>query len=278
MSQRENIPTTAEVNRDVLGKSGQIIDFKEALKYPLSPIPLSLSFPDGTKRSTAKSSLMKVINYTQLVEDDAYVNIGAYIIDLMATIRVVGSFSTVEELISRVLSTISRDCGRVDLVADSYREISWKNTTRAARGEGSSTILKLAKMKIRDTNVFLHENKNKSQLIEIFFKWLIDNRRKVLNTLKTTNLYLSAEGSCQRLSISDVSSIENLISTHEEADFRLMAHVKHALTHSNSPVIVRSHSGDTDIFIMAVTSFHSTNLILDSGTWCRKEDSADVGC
>ena len=68
-----NIPTTAEVNRDVLGKllrltmkSGQIIDFEEALKYPLSPIPPSLSYPDATKRITAKTSLMKVIDYTQL--------------------------------------------------------------------------------------------------------------------------------------------------------------------------------------------------------------------
>ena len=59
----------------------------------------------------------------------------------MATIRAVGNFSTVEELINQVLSIIPRDCERVDLMADSYREISWKNSTRAARGEGSFTIL-----------------------------------------------------------------------------------------------------------------------------------------
>ena len=136
---------------------------------------------------------------------------------------------------------------------------------KSCRGEGSSTILKSAKMKIRDTNAFLPVNKKKSERIEIFFKWLIGNRRKVLNTMKTTNLYLSQKdlvNACQY----QISSIENLVSTHEEADFRMMAHVKHALTHSNSPVIARSHSSDTDIFIMTVTSFHSTNLILDSGT------------
>ena len=49
---KRNSLTTAEVNRDVLGnllrlimKSGQVIDFMEVLKYPLSPIPMSLSFP-----------------------------------------------------------------------------------------------------------------------------------------------------------------------------------------------------------------------------------------
>ena len=76
---KKNSLTTAEVNRDVLGdllclttKSSQVIDFKKALKYPLFPIRLSLSFPDGTKGSPTKSSLMKIIDYTQVVEDDAY--------------------------------------------------------------------------------------------------------------------------------------------------------------------------------------------------------------
>ena len=136
-------------------KSGQVIDFKEALKYPLSPMLLSLGFLHGTKRSPAKSSLTKIIDYTQVVEDGAYANVGAFIVDLMAVIRAAGIFLTVEELlINRVLSIIPRDCGRVDLVADSYREISWENSTSAARGEGSFTILKSAKVKIQDTNAF----------------------------------------------------------------------------------------------------------------------------
>ena len=139
-------------------------------------------------------------------------------------------------------------------MADSYREISWKNSTRAARGVGSFTTLKSAKVKIRDTNAFLHENKNKSQLIKLFFDWLIDNRRKTLNKLQTKRLYLSTEGYCQRLSISEFSSINSLVSTHEEADFKLMVHTKHAINF-NSPVIIRSHSGDTDIY-------HSIDIVL----------------
>ena len=71
---KEKQPDHGWSNRDVLGdllrltmKSGQVIDFKEALKYPLSPIPLSLSFPHDTKRSSAKSSLMKIIDHTEVV-------------------------------------------------------------------------------------------------------------------------------------------------------------------------------------------------------------------
>ena len=89
-------------------ESGQVIDFKEALKYPLFHIPLSLSFPDGTKRSPAKSSLMKITDHTQVVENDTYANVGAYIVDLMAAIQAVDIFSTAEEFINRVLSIILR--------------------------------------------------------------------------------------------------------------------------------------------------------------------------
>ena len=45
-------------------KSGQVIDIKEALKYPLSPILVVLGFPDGTKRRPAISSLMKIIDHS----------------------------------------------------------------------------------------------------------------------------------------------------------------------------------------------------------------------
>ena len=66
-----NSLTTAEVYREILGdllslamKSSQVIDFKEALKYLLSLLPLSLCFPESSKRSPAKSVLMKIIGYT----------------------------------------------------------------------------------------------------------------------------------------------------------------------------------------------------------------------
>ena len=150
-------------------KSSQVIDFKEALKYLLSLLPLSLCFPESSKRSPAKSVLMKIIDYTQVVEDDAHANVGAFIVDIMAAIRVAGSFLTVEELIYQALSIIPRVCGRVDLVTHSYREISWRNSTRAARGEGSFTILKSGKVKIQGTDAFLHENENKSQFINLCF-------------------------------------------------------------------------------------------------------------
>ena len=71
---------------------------------------------------------MKKIDYTQVVEDGAYANVGACIVDLMAAIRAIGIFLIVEELlINQVLSIIPRDCGRVNLVADSTGKSFGKN-------------------------------------------------------------------------------------------------------------------------------------------------------
>ena len=98
------------------------------------------------------------------------------------------------------------------------------------------------------------------------------------NTLGTTSPYLPTEGYYQRLPISDVSSIDRLMSKHEEADFRLIVQAKHAID-SNSPVIIWPHSADTDILIMALTTFCSTNLILNSGTGAGRKivRMSDVG-
>ena len=103
------------------------------------------------------------------------------------------------------------------------------------------------------------------------YRYFLDSRRAahqpstIHHSKRTTSLCLSTGGYCQQLQISDVTSIDNLMSKHEEADFRLMVHAKHAID-SNSPVIIRWLSADTNTFVMALKSFYSTNLILDSGT------------
>ena len=85
-----------EVNRNILGKllsiaasSEHNIDFQKVLEYPLSPIPLSLAHPDGSRRTCAKSKLTEIITKHSLVHRPSIYtggNVGKYIIDLMATL------------------------------------------------------------------------------------------------------------------------------------------------------------------------------------------------
>ena len=52
-----------EVNRNITGQTDIIFSqdwescqLEDALKYPLSPVPLSLAFPDGSKDTHRKAS------------------------------------------------------------------------------------------------------------------------------------------------------------------------------------------------------------------------------
>ena len=90
--QKEKKTSVVEVNRNILAKlvswsakTGKALNFHEALKYPLSPVPLSIPFPDGTKRSTSKSKLMEIIKFTE--ETKLPSTVTSYIVDIMALIR-----------------------------------------------------------------------------------------------------------------------------------------------------------------------------------------------
>ncbi|CAB3982426.1 Hypothetical predicted protein [Paramuricea clavata] len=65
---RSTVVKTVEVNRDILGtflaltaKTEKVINFENALEYPLCSVPLSLACPDSTPRKTAKSKLLDVL-------------------------------------------------------------------------------------------------------------------------------------------------------------------------------------------------------------------------
>ena len=94
----QNKQKTIEINRNTLGKlpaytakTGRTIDFGGALTFLLSPLPLCFAHPDGTRRITRKSQLMKTI-LSYCAEMPTFValskqNISAYMVDLMALIR-----------------------------------------------------------------------------------------------------------------------------------------------------------------------------------------------
>ena len=234
----QKIATAVEVNRNILGKllsysmkTENKIDFKEALKYPLSPVPLSLCHVVGTKRSYKKADIYSVIDYRATIPEPAYNNVKTYIFNLMLVIRCVEIFKTIKELSFKILITIPKGCHRVDVVTDSYRTVFWKNKTKDARGAVNRIIIKFAETKIIDSREFLNNNHNKTEFVDQIFDWFKINRAKVLsNKLRTTNIYLSKENFCMMLTYSPIREVDELTSTQEEADFRLVLHAQHSLT------------------------------------------------
>ena len=105
---------------------------------------------------------MKIIDHTEVVQDDAYANVGTYVVDLMAAIQAAGSFATVEELINRVLSTFPRDRGKIDPVEHSYRESLGK--TPQDQLEGWDHLPSLSHRKLRSETLMPSYMKTKTSL------------------------------------------------------------------------------------------------------------------
>ena len=91
-------------------------------------------------------------------------------------------------------------------------------------------------------------NENKTTLIDLMFKYIIDNKVKILQLLRSTNIFLSRYNYSYSVSLSDVSPVPFLATPQEEADTRIIRHCVYALAHNPVNVIIRSPSADTDMF------------------------------
>ena len=135
---------TNAVNRDILETSlsfsikyGKVVDFDKALRYPLSSIPLSMCNGDGTKRKTNKSQLAKIIldNRSTATPSQNPIEKTVYIVDMMALLRTMTEIAdTFEKLAWQTIKLIPTGHKRVDIVADSYKEISIKSSERELEG------------------------------------------------------------------------------------------------------------------------------------------------
>ena len=69
-------------------ETGKTFNFANALKYPLSPVPLSIGNTDGPKRKTEKSILQKIIlkHSSNNVAPEIVRENTVYIVDLITTI------------------------------------------------------------------------------------------------------------------------------------------------------------------------------------------------
>jgi len=104
------------------------------LTYPLCPVPLSLAFPDGTKRSTTKSKLLAIIAPKENLVD------------------------------------VSEERSCKTLVVDLHRDFSIKAAEREKRGASQKILIKSWKTRLpREMAKFYVNSENKNQLIALTF-------------------------------------------------------------------------------------------------------------
>ena len=237
-------------------KTQRPIDFEKALTCPLYGVPLSLAYPDGSRRETQKSKLLNIIAPT--IQPHVNIEIDCdefvYVVDMMAQIRVCSTNvpETFKDFILKFLQSIPRGYQRVDVVADTYRDTSIKNQERAKRGSSSKILIGSVSSKMpRDLNKFLVYNENKTELISLILNYIISNKGEMLETLQTQKMVLSSDNESLNVTPSLVSQ-SNLQSNQEEADTKVVLHALQILNETDLSVMLRSPSGDTDIFVILV--------------------------
>ena len=267
-----------KVQRDVLGfllaKSQELettVDLEEALKYPLSPIPLAIAHGDGQRRKTNKSVLLNYILTHQEASTSIPPNIQGekvYILDLAAVIRsTVKVPDTFEQLALKLLQGIPEQYRYVYIACDTYRDVSIKALERKLRGESSKILIRSGKVKIPPQfQKFLCNGENKERLFELIESTWIQHKDKV----GIRDIYFARGNSCVKITQEGSVSIPQLETNHEEADSKIAYLIQHAIiAYPNiMEILVRSCSGDVDIPVILIGLFGSSskNVILDNGT------------
>lgn len=273
---KDHAKDVIRVNRDILGKLLSIssklqspIDFRSVLCYPLCPVPLSLAFPDGTKRGNTKSQLIDII-LPSSIPDPGDRTCCTLIVDLIAQFRITakGKSKTFAQLITKLLSSLPKGHNRVDLVADCYREFSIKAGEREKRGASESQRILIKSFNTlipSDLNGFYSNGENKTQLIKLTFEFIKANAKKCLDILNCNAIIMSGDEYCEKVTIENVLNVENLVSNQEEADTKVVLHAMDALECEGN-VCIRSPSGDTDILVIAVGLLAgNSRVLIDTG-------------
>lgn len=123
-----------------------------------------------------------------------------------------------------------------------------KNAERMKRGMGNGISFKSlsAGHSVKQWRRFLTDPENKSNLIAfIVDEWQTDNVKSII---ASKQIFVTCGHICWNICSNGSTTVESLRSTQEEADTRMILHVKHASEKGFKTVIVVSE--DTDVFIL----------------------------
>jgi len=228
------------------------LDLREVFSFPLGPLPWALAAPDGSLRKTSKCKLLEALSTG--TEPPNLQGNSAMIIDGMDLLqKLIHPPTTFGSLAETILSTgimLSPGCQRIDIVFDTYKDISIKSLERERRArvflEERLDNLS-AGQRIRNWKGLLSSSKGKKAMLRFLCKEMKDEKysRKLVQ-----RLIISIESECYCLTNNGVSSVAELISTQEEADTKILLHAKHAAQEGFNWIILSCQ--DTDISVIAL--------------------------
>ena len=214
--------------------------------------------PRKTNKAQLGRELEKLVQPTAEIPSPS-----VYVIDGMALVQKlkVSDQMTFGQIADATLSHVLQEGGNtrcIDVVFDSYNEISIKSAERERREEGESVTYKnlTAGQKIKQFRNFLQHGQNKNSLIA----FLNDYWRKPPSQekLASKELYTTCGTKCYKLTADTVQEVIELSSGQEEADTHLLLHVKHAATLHVKAVIISSE--DTDVRVLCILFAHAITV------------------
>ena len=181
--------------------------------------------------------------------------------------------NTFGEIASTILSMALNDglgSQRVDIVFDSYWDISIKNTEHKRRGNNPSPKLKdiTPAQIVRRWRSFLSNTENKANLIAILVReW---QKPEFTICLKNKLLHVTVEDKCFMMTNSGSHEVPSLQSIQDEAVSRLLLHAVHAAQDRFSSIKITSE--DTDVLVLClhfqdqIQASSSKSLVLNTDT------------
>ena len=258
--------------RIVVMAQARSLRMEDILCHPLGPLPWALSTPEGLLRKTNKASLATMLQRNVTTLEQLPENCASVVDGMGLVQRVKGDQATFGDIAATVLFMALNEGGnrnRIDVVFDTYRDNSIKDSERLLRGEESGHQLQaITGMQIvRQWRCFLTRVKNKNSLISfIVSEWMKAGFRE---KLQQKVLYATVSDKCYRITSDGSNEVQALQCQQEEADGRLLLHAAHAAEEGYEGVVVCSE--DTDVFIMAL-AFHDkigSSLFQKFGTRTR---------
>ena len=216
--------------------------------YPLGPLPWSLADPYGSPRKTNKATLAQQLEKNTKITE-RYPENATSIYDGMALLQKFkpppgATFQVVtEKVFEMVTSTSSK---RIDVVFDTYKQISIKSVERSKRASSGSDGIKykniLPGYKVKSWSKLLCVASNKIEIVKfLLLQW---KNYEFRSKLVDRELYVTSEDQCWKLTSSTCELVPELQCNHEEADTRIILHAQHA---SGKCVV---HCDDTDVLII----------------------------
>ena len=232
----------------------------EVLSYPLTPVPLSLSYSDSSMLSSPKSNLMKYLETFAVSETPEVVY--ETIIDAMFFLRLHVNLPNTFEVLTRhtLRRIVNCEGDTIHFVCDKWIEPSIKDCEREDRGSlrGIYSIKGSAQIRPSDWGETVKNKSFKESLIGFMIEaWKDDSCAR---TLKNKTVYAYYNNYCYKYRAENgvtVSTEEDqFFSSHKEADNRMFFHLNHALPGST---VMRTD--DTDSLVIALGYKHFFNTL-----------------